>query len=115
MKLDIKPVQSTKIEELKTSEAVGMPSDIQKLDGDAKEGQEDIKETGIKTQRKTDSKTHLITFMGNGVWMDNNGVAWSRDKRDNTISDMTFSTDEIADREDIRFMISYGAMKEVII
>lgn len=115
MKLDIKPVQSTKIEELKTSEAVGMPSDIQKLEGDAKERQEDIKETNTKTQEKTDSKKHLVTFIGNGVWVDNNGIVWSRDKRDNTISDMTFNSDEIVNRDDIRFMISYGAMKEVVV
>lgn len=56
---------------------------------------------------------HMVTFVGQGIWIDGHGNAWCKTERDNMITTKTFTDDEFNSREDIVFMVRYGAMKDV--
>lgn len=59
---------------------------------------------------------HLVEYIGNGVWIDSKGVHWARNiENTDMTSNKDFSDEDFASREDIQFMIQYGAMKHTTI
>lgn len=50
------------------------------------------------------TKKHTCTYMGNGVWTDSDGMKWVR--KDTHV----FTDEEFATRDDIKYMIDYGAI-----
>lgn len=59
---------------------------------------------------------HIITFRGNGVWIDNKREMWCRQPKSNGIeTERRYTHDEYIKRGDLQFMVQYGEMKEQII
>lgn len=58
-------------------------------------------------------KKHIITFIGNGVHKDSLGKAWFKGEHENPeiLSSREYSDEDYATREDLHFMVQYGAMK----
>lgn len=63
---------------------------------------------------KASGKRHSVIYLAGGIWKDATGMFWCRDERTNCVTSNTFSDEEFASRPDIQYMISYGAMKDVI-
>lgn len=96
-------------------EVVPMPT-IEPIIRDQIENQEKPNESITKpqdTMGRAVVKKHLVTFVGNGIWIDAHGVAWSRTHKDNSdmVEQHEFGDDEYNERSDIHFMVEYGAMK----
>lgn len=55
----------------------------------------------------------LVTYIANGVWIDETGKKWCNREIKNTgiIVERLFTEEELANRLDIQFMIKYGSMK----
>lgn len=68
---------------------------------------EDSKETAsdcVVAEPEHGTKKHTCTYMGNGVWTDRDGMKWVR--KDTHV----FTGEEFATRDDIKYMIDYGAI-----
>ena len=68
---------------------------------------EDSKETAsdcVAAGPEHGTKKHTCTYMGNGVWTDRDGMNWVR--KDTHV----FTDEEFATRDDIKYMIDYGAI-----
>lgn len=65
--------------------------------------------------KAADGDKHMLTYMGNGIWTDQTGKCWCRDKKANCINHTTMSAKELDARPDIKFMIKYGAIKDTIV
>ena len=68
---------------------------------------EDSKETAsncVAAEPEHGTKKHTCTYMGNGVWTDRDGMNWVR--KDTHV----FTDEEFATRDDIKYMIDYGAI-----
>ena len=68
---------------------------------------EDSKETAsdcVAAEPEHRTKKHTCTYMGNGVWTDRDGMNWVR--KDTHV----FTDEEFATRDDIKYMIDYGAI-----
>ena len=54
----------------------------------------------------------VVTYVGGGIWKDEAGKLWSaKNVTDNILSERQYSKEEYDKREDIKFMVGYGAMK----
>lgn len=56
---------------------------------------------------------HSVTYIAGGLWTDSTGQTWSRDAKGRSINHKVFTAEELAAREDIKYMIKYGAMKDI--
>lgn len=68
---------------------------------------EDSKKTAsdcVAAEPEHGTKKHTCTYMGNGVWTDRDGMNWVR--KDTNV----FTDEEFATRDDIKYMIDYGAI-----
>jgi hypothetical protein len=56
---------------------------------------------------------HLVSFIGNGIFTDGKKALWSKvkDEDKEILTERTYNDDEFKSREDLHFMIKYGAMK----
>lgn len=117
---------STKIEQSKQEEQTKAHNEVDELTDNTQEKTEDTNE--IKQEEKAkeqeqgeedknnnkNSSKVVVTYVGSGVWKDSDGKLWaSSDKSDNILSERQFTSDEYEKREDIKFMVGYGAMKAV--
>jgi hypothetical protein len=69
------------------------------------------KESEEATKTESNGKV-VVTYVGNSIWKDANGELWASNKKsDNILSDRQYTIDEYEKREDIKFMVGYGAMK----
>lgn len=60
------------------------------------------------------AKKHVVTFIANGTWYDQQKKAWSRSHpNEEALTTRTFSDEEYAGRPDLHFMVRYGAMTHV--
>lgn len=78
------------------------------------EKSEDIKETEKEPQAKATVKQYVIKYVGGGVWIDKDGKAWARDRK-NMIGSKNFTEEEYTLRDDIKFMVKYGEMEETVV
>lgn len=77
---------------------------------------EDNSETATKTEDEaTEPELEgkvVVTYVGGGIWKDANGKYWASVKKsENILSERQYTAEEYESREDIKFMVNYGAMK----
>lgn len=68
-----------------------------------------------ETAALTGERKHTVIYLAGGIWCDSTGKYWCRDQKKNCVSSMTFTDSELDSRADIKYMIEYGAMKDVIV
>lgn len=104
---------STESEELKQVAQAETPTELVKSIDNATESQKNIDETEAKTETsKTEETMAVISYIGNGVWKDSNGALWANtDKTPNIVRERKYGIDEYNEREDLKFMVGYGAMR----
>lgn len=119
-KIDINKIKETtdksaKTEELKTSKQAETKKQSAELTDNASEKAEDTKETDTEQTTETEDKAGdkvVVTYVGSGIWRDSKGKLWaSENKSDGILSERQFTAGEYDGREDIKFMVGYGAMK----
>ena len=85
------------------------------LTDNTSETAEDTNETKEETSHKEESKAGtvvVVTYVGGGIWKDEAGKLWSaKNMTNNILSERQYSKEEYDKREDIKFMVGYGAMK----
>lgn len=104
-------VELPEIKPLSVSDVTTAPENNVELKTDAIEPKEDTP----KAHKATVTK-HVVAFIGNGVWFDSHGIAWSK-KTGNPgiVQTQDFTEDEYNEREDIKFMVEYGTMTDTVI
>ena len=119
-------VNSTEIKELTDVKPAEAPIESAELTDDTSVNHEDTNE--IK-QENTDSKneetkaedtesngTVIVRYVGGGAWIDEKGCYWANENKSNNIlHERQYSKSEYESREDIKFMVAYGAMESTII
>lgn len=85
------------------------------LTDNTSETAEDTRETKEETPHEEESKAStvvVVTYVGSGIWKDEAGKLWStKNVTNNILSERQYSKEEYDKREDIKFMVGYGAMK----
>lgn len=85
------------------------------LTDNTSETAEDTREIKEETPHEEESKTStvvVVTYVGSGIWKDEAGKLWSaKSVTNNILSERQYSKEEYDKREDIKFMVGYGAMK----
>lgn len=85
------------------------------LTDNTSETAEDTNETKGETPHEEENKAGtvvVVTYVGSGIWKDEAGKLWSaKNVTDNILSERQYSKEEYDKREDIKFMVGYGAMK----
>lgn len=71
-------------------------------------------EADMKTEKDTNGRRHSVMYIANGIWKDSKGVYWSREPHANCVQSKTFSDGEFESRDDIKFMVRYGSMKDIV-
>lgn len=118
-------VNSTEIKESTDVKSAEASIESAELTDDTSVNHEDINE--IK-QENADSKneetkaeiesngTVIVRYVGGGAWIDEKGCYWANEnKSDNILHERQYSKSEYESREDIKFMVAYGAMESTII
>ena len=85
------------------------------LTDNTSETAEDTSETKEETPHEEENKAGtvvVVTYIGGGIWRDEAGKLWSaKNMTDNILSERQYSKEEYDKREDIKFMVGYGAMR----
>lgn len=85
------------------------------LTDNTSETAEDTSETKVETPHEEESKAGtvvVVIYVGGGIWKDEAGKLWSaKNMTNNILSERQYSKEEYDKREDIKFMVGYGAMK----
>ena len=85
------------------------------LTDNTSETAEDTSKTKEETSHEEESKAGtvvVVTYVGGGIWKDEAGKLWSaKNMTNNILSERQYSKEEYDKREDIKFMVGYGAMK----
>ena len=83
---------------------------------DSKTTEEAEAKTDEAEEKKKTGKTVVVRYIGNGIWKDGKGELWaSENKSANILNERQYSINEYNDREDIKFMVKYGTMKETYV
>ncbi len=101
-----------KIDNIKIANAANAPLNIEKTKTNEENTSKDMqKSTDVGTQESNAPtvKKHLITYIGNGEFVDVCGHKWHKD------DEQTYSEEEYKVRCDIHFMVKYGAMKHSVV
>lgn len=119
-KINMKSVNSTKIEELKTEEPIKTEETVTEEPINTQETAEDTNEVKAE-EAKTETEEPIeeqdlegkviVQYVGNGVWQDSTGQYWARQKEGSIISEKVFSNEDYDKAEDVKFMVGYGEMK----
>lgn len=104
-----------KSDELNKTEHAETGQASAELTDNTSETAEDTSETKGETPHEEESKAGtvvVVTYVGSGIWKDEVGKLWSaKNVTDNILSERQYSKEEYDKREDIKFMVGYGAMK----
>lgn len=107
---------STESEELKHDEQPKTQAESVGLINNETERHEDINEIKPQTQT-TEEETQagekaVVCYIGNGIWKDSKGALWAdTDKTANIVRERKYTVEEYNEREDLKFMVSYGVMR----
>lgn len=108
-----------KSNELNETEQAETGQTSAELTDNTSETAEDTRETKGETPHEEESKTGtvvVVTYVGGGIWKDEAGKLWSaKNMTNNILSERQYSKEEYDKREDIKFMVGYGAMKISIV
>lgn len=105
---------SAKSKELETIEQAEVKTESTELTDDTSEKAGAISETepNAHAEKSEAEGKVIVTYIGKGIWRDANKELWaSNDKSDTIVSERQYTIDEYERREDIKFMVGYGAMK----
>lgn len=112
-------VDPAEIEKLKNNEPAEPSSESTESIDDVSEATKDTNEIKkdkaeeAKEETKAEGKV-IVTYVGSGVWKDSKGKLWASEKKsENILSERQYNADEYNNREDIKFMVNYGAMKAI--
>ena len=122
-KVDMKEIMkntdnSAEINELKANEQAEANGEPAELIDNALKATEDTNEIDKeaedgKGEEPKPSGKIVVRYIGGGIWKDSKGDLWaSENKSVNILSERQYDADEFENREDIKFMLKYGAMKE---
>lgn len=104
-----------KSDELNKTEQTEAGQASAELTDNTSETAEDTRETKGETPYEEESKAGtvvVVTYVGSGIWKDEAGKLWSaKNMTNNILSERQYSKEEYDKREDIKFMVGYGAMK----
>lgn len=106
-----------KSNELNETEQAETGQESAELTDNTSETAEDTSKTKTKgeTPHEEESKAGtvvVVTYVGGGIWKDEAGKLWSaKNVTDNILSERQYSKEEYDKRDDIKFMVGYGAMK----
>lgn len=104
----------TESEELKADEQPKAQAESVELINNATEGQKDINETDTATEQKAETGVAVVCYIGSGVWKDSKKCLWANEnKTKNILSERKYPIDEYEERDDLKFMVKYGAMKVI--
>lgn len=103
-----------KLDEVKGTEA---PQNTVNESDDMTKKSEEPQEKAKETKEETKSIIHVVEYVGTGIWVDSKRVSWSSVEHRGTdiIKQRNITDEEFQTREDIKFMIGYGAMRETIV
>jgi hypothetical protein len=112
-------INSAEIEELTEVKPAEAPIESTESTDNTNTSHEDTneieQEKGEETKPEPNS-TVIVRYIGGGVWIDEKGNYWANeDKSDNILHERQYSKAEYESREDIQFMVSYGAMKIITV
>lgn len=111
----LKPANSAKVEELKESEGAETPTEAPEIKETAKEESEEPQEQTEKGAT-SNNKKHVLKYVATGAWIDQEHRTWAKNHENPDIIDtMTISDDEYQSRQDLQFMVSYGAITDVVV
>ena len=107
---------STETDELKASEQPKTGTAPAELIDNATEKTEDTNKTEAHAHEEANegegTGNVIVRYVGGGVWRDCKGKLWASEKKtENILNERQYSVDEYEKREDIKFMVGYGAMK----
>ena len=105
---------SAKSKELETIEQAEVKTESTELTDDTSEKAEAISETepNVHAEKSGAEGKAVVTYIGKGIWRDANKELWApNNKSDTIVSERQYTIDEYERREDIKFMVGYGAMK----
>lgn len=105
---------SAKSKELETIEQAEVKTESTELTDDTSEKAEAISETepNARAEKSEAEGKAVVTYIGKGIWRDANKELWApNNKSDTIVSERQYTIDEYERREDIKFMVGYGAMK----
>lgn len=109
-KIDINALK--KSTELEKSEQAEPKAESAELTDNAIEEAEDINEIKEEQTEEKESGKVIVRYVGSGIWKDSKGDLWAKeDKTKNILTERQYSKSEYETREDIKFMVSYGAMQ----
>lgn len=106
---DIKEeVKSTQIEKLNEAKQANASTETENKSENTKKESEKPQETPKATVTR-----HVVSYVGNSIWVDRTGQHWSRNEfpGTNIVTSKEYSDEEFKERSDIQFMVSYGEMR----
>ena len=117
-KLNEKVNNSAEIEKSDDAKQAETNKETEELIDDTSKNAEDNSETDAEAEDKA-NETELegkvvVTYISGGIWKDVEGKYWASSKKsDNILSERQYTAEEYDSREDIKFMVNYGAMKAI--
>lgn len=110
-------VDQTKQGELSIDESADVEQSSVELTDNIQEGSENIDESAdVGQQGKEADEMVIVTYVGGGVWKDGRGELWSVNKVTDGIVDRRKYNKGVYDtRDDLKFMVRYGAMTVYIV
>lgn len=104
---------STKSEELKAVNDAKAPADTNELIDNASVNSEKASETKAEKSREK----AVVSYIGNGVWRDEDGECWSRNENShaNILNTRSYSKCDYENRPDLQFMVKYGEMRVTLV
>lgn len=114
-KINTNTDNSTEIKESEALKQVDTNTETTESTDNALETTEDNSETAkdeAKEENKAESNGKVVVrYVGSGIWKDAKGELWaSTNKSNNIVSERQYTYEEYENREDIKFMVGYGAM-----
>lgn len=109
----VNPTETAKSDDVKATET---QSDALNGSANASEQSENTQETEAEPQASGTTK-HVVTYIGGGNWIDEKGKKWSKQAVVGTDieSAREYTDAEYQVREDLKFMVGYGAMTLVTV
>lgn len=97
---------SAESKELKASEQPKAGEQPVELINNALEGQKDTDEIKAEAEATEDKETMaIVRYVGSGIWKDSTGLVWKNE------DNHKYAIPEYEKREDLKFMVGYGAMR----
>lgn len=94
--------------------------DTENKSGNSKKAAQNTRKTKAEQAVQQTEETHgicVLTYIANGIWVDQNGAKWSASPVDGTnIKNVRkYSKNDYDSRSDLKFMVKYGSMTLTIV